>query len=164
MKKIGKILFQRIRKPNPPIVFPDPSEQSTMKKLTSLAQQSERILLVIRSVFPFQLFPDEIILDETKLSVHHKLFFFSKQRLSVEYEDVFNVSVEHSMFFATIKIEDRYFVQRPIIVTYLRKQDAILARRVIQGMILAKRAGVDLQSVKHIHELLEVVERIGKAR
>lgn len=117
----------------------------------------------IKAVFPFNFFPDEIIIDETKVSVYHRIFFFSKQIVSVDYKDILNVILDHSLFFATLELVGRFFAEQPISVKYLKKKDAILARRVIQGMIIAKKEGIDVSAI-NIGQLLDKVERVGQTR
>lgn len=139
------------------------AQQKASEELDSLATGSARIILDIKAVFPFNFFPDELIIDETKVSVHTKLFFYTKQVRSVVYSDIFNVVIHEGLFFAKLEIIDRYFSEQSIVIEFLKKKDAILARRIIQGMVIAKKEKIDLQALP-IKDLIEKLDRIGKSR
>jgi len=156
--------------PGNPIELSSSSNTSTTKKIRQTSDQlkdlvagSERILLDMKSVFPFDFFPDELIADESKVSIHTNYFFVSKEARSIQYTDIFNVIVSHGLFFANIEIVDRYYAQQPIVVKYLKKDDAILARRIIQGMIIAKKEEIDIGNLPK-ELLLKRLEEIGKSR
>lgn len=133
------------------------------KQLNHLAQESARVLLEIKTVFPFTLFPDILILDETKVSMHISYFFYTKEVRSIEYKDIFNVVIQQGLFFAKLEIIDRYFVQRPIILEYLKRNEAIHARRIIQGMVIAKKENIPIENVS-IEQLIPKLDRIGQTR
>lgn len=146
----GNVLFQQ-------------AQQRNLDKLDKLVYKSKSVILAIKSVWPFDFFPDEIVMDETKVSIIHRVFFFSNQIRSIEYKDILNVIVEHSIFFASLQIIDRYFQELPVVTRYLKKDEAILAKRVIQGMIIVIKEGIDVHALS-IGELLVRVEKVGKSR
>ena len=131
--------------------------------LNKLARGSARVILDIKAVFPFNFFPDEVIADEAKVSVHTNYFFYNKEVRSIEYKDIFNIAVQQGLFFATLEIVDRFFSQDPLIIPYLKKKDAIKARRILQGMIITKNEKIETQDLS-INELVDKLERIGKSR
>lgn len=139
------------------------TDDNPLVKMESLAQGSQRILLEIKSVFPFDLFPDEVIIDETKVSIHRNYFFYTGQIQSVELKDVFNVVVNHGLFFAKLELFDRYFAQQPISVEYLKKEDAIRARHIIQGLVIAKKENIDITALSE-DDLIAKLDRIGQSR
>ncbi|MDQ5900729.1 MAG: hypothetical protein QG600_307 [Patescibacteria group bacterium] len=149
----------------PSIIQPFQNSQNNNKnsKLDDLVAGSSRVILDIHSTFPFDFFPDDVILDETKVTIHSKYFFLTKEVRSVEYIDIFNVIVQQGVFFAKLELVDRFFAHQPIIINYLKKRDAMLARRLIQGMIIAQKHNVDIRGIP-VDELLKKLDRIGKSR
>lgn len=141
----------------------DYEETKETKKLDNLVTGSVRVLLDIRSIFPFDFFPDDLIIDEVKVSVFTKFFFWSKEVRSIEFKDIFNVSVQQGLFFAKLEIVDRYFSQQTIVVDFLTIKDAMKARRIIQGMIIAHKEDIDLQAIP-VKKLNRKLERIGRSR
>jgi hypothetical protein len=137
--------------------------EKVSKKLDRIADSSSRILYELRAVFPFNFFPDEIIIDETKVTIVSHMFFQSKETHSVMYQDIFNVVVDDSLFFATMIIADRFFSKVPTKVTYLKKAEALKAMRIILGMMVILKEKVNTQPLP-LEELREKAERIGEAR
>ena len=143
---------------------PHPSTYSkAARELDKLAKGSARIIFSAKTVFPFNFFPDELVVDETKVSLHTSYFFYTKQVRSIEYRDMFNVIINQSLFFANIEIIDRFFSKESIKVDFLWKKDAILARRIIQGMMIATKRNISIDKMP-LGELLEKLIRIGQTR
>ena len=158
MPKRSGVIYQELTE----ITDSDQKKQEASQKLTTLAKESGRILLDIKAVFPFNFFPDEVILDETKASIHTNFFFYSKEVRSIEYEDIYNVFIQQGLFFAKLEIVDRFFSQQRICVEYLKKAEAIRARRLIQGMMIVKKDNIDLSKLS-VEEVVAKLDRIGKS-
>jgi hypothetical protein len=178
MKKQHGVIYQReikkiitnpvkettreVAKENVPITNNNIGNKAS-RELDSLAKGSSRIILDIKSVFPFNFFPDEIIVDDSKVNIHIRYFFYSKEVRSVEFKDIFNIILQQGLFFAKLEIVDRLFTVQPLIITYLWKKDAIKARRIIQGMIIAKKQNIETQSLP-IADLVRKLEKIGQSK
>lgn len=121
--------------------------RKTSQQLDKLAKGSARVILDVKAVFPFNFFPDELIIDETKVSVLTNYFFFTRQVRSVEYKDIFNVVVNQGVIFAKLEIVDRFFSQESIVVPYMKKKDAIRARRIIQGLMMARKENINIRTL-----------------
>ena len=81
---------------------------------------------------------------------------------SIEYEDIYNVFIQQGLFFAKLEIVDRFFSQQRICVEYLKKAEAIRARRLIQGMMIVKKDNIDLSKLS-VEEVVAKLDRIGKS-
>jgi hypothetical protein len=136
---------------------------SSRYTLDSLTTKAQRKLFRIKSVFPFMLFPDELIIDESKINVVSKLFFASEDVRSVPINNIAAVSVETSIFFASLRIVDKFFRDEPLVVTYLHKDEAIRARRIIEGLLVIAEEKVDLTTFPP-DKIVELLEKIGTAR
>lgn len=140
----------------------------TQQELENLANKSEQILLRITNVFPFAFFPDELIIDELKVNIINRIFFFAEQLRSILIKDIVNVVVETGPFFATLVITDRTSSTESNVPTnivkvkYLKKNEATTARRIIQGLKISYEQKVDLASLG-VNELTGKLEEIGRA-
>ena len=134
----------------------------TENTLSNITRNSEITLLKIKTVFPFTLFPDTIIIYLYKLNIIKQDFFLTKRVNSINHEDIFNIKVESGPIFATLRIISRFFSGKPIVITYLKKSEALLAKRLINGLVIARRKGVSLRGIE-IGELLKNLEQLGKA-
>lgn len=132
------------------------------QKIRQLILRSGRILLRISTVFPFDLFPDVILIDENKIELTHNVFFESAQTYTIPLNQVFDVSVETSIFFATLVIVDKRYVNDPYRMSFLKKDDALRAKKIISGLIIGKEEGIDLRGL-NTSELTKVAEILGGA-
>ena len=53
--------------------------------------------------------------------------------------------------------------RQEIRIPYLRSNDAIRARNIIQGLIIAKKEGIDVSKLTH-KELVEKIEDLGNVK
>lgn len=157
--KLSTTIFQR--KEKSPVAQKVAGKET--KKLQSLGLQSDKVLFKVKAVFPFDFFPDELIVDETKVSVVTHTFFASAAIRSVGYDGIFNVITEHSLLFAKLKLTEVVYLDQPLEIDYLKKNDAMRARRIIQGMVMAKKEGIDTSKID-TETLLKKVEDLGRAR
>lgn len=133
-----------------------------LNKFDLLLTGSNKALLKMRSVFPFDLFPDEITVDPMKVNIVSREFFFSATTHTIHVKNILDVSVDCSPFFATLKIMYQGFGPNTVDVKYLKKREAQKARRIIQGLALAAREGVDFSKLD-TEELINKVESLGRA-
>lgn len=154
MKSKSTTIFSNINKS-----FQNGNNENTLESIT---RASEVILLKTKTVFPFTLFPDTIIIDLDKLNIIRKDFFLTRRVSSINHEDVFNIATESGPLFATLKITTRFFSGKPIVISYLKKSDAILTRRLVHGLIIARKKNIHLKDIE-IGLLLKQLEQLGSA-
>jgi hypothetical protein len=123
-----------------------PEVKAEMVKLEKLTEETESVIYEISSVFPFQLFPDRLILDKNKLTVVRKDLLI-KRIFPILIEDIMTVKVNRGPLFASIVLEARGYEMNPNPITFLKPEDASRAEKYILGLIKAKREGVDLSKL-----------------
>lgn len=123
------------------------------QKLQAMASGTDEVLLEISSVFPFQLFPDTVILDKNKVSIVHRALLF-KRIFPLLYTDIQTVRVNKSILFSALEFEVRGYDRNPRPVTHLDPLEAEKAERYILGLVNAKRERVDLSRVDGIKKTL----------
>lgn len=133
------------------------------QKLTELAGKADNVLLKVSTVFPFTFFVHDIIVDPYKVNVIFREFFWSEHIHSIMVKDILDVVVETSLFFATIKFVDQGYVENTINITYLKKEDALELRKVVQGLVIAHRQAVDL-SVLNPTNIKDKATELGKVK
>lgn len=131
------------------------------EKIIKLADASNASLFKSSTIFPFTFFPDTIIIDKTKITIIERLFFFNADIRSYAIEDVLNVEVAIGLLFSTLTCITRYDNKKAFSLRYLKKKDASFARKLIQGLIIAKREGVHLEEISG-KEIISYGEEIGK--
>ena len=120
---------------------------SPAKKLEKVAKMSGEVLLRVSAVFPFDLFPDEIVVDKNKISVIHRMFFSSEEIRSIPIDGIADVIVDSGPLFAAVRIVNTRFTHEPLVVQYLKKEDARKVQEVIQGLVLAQQKEIDLSRI-----------------
>lgn len=138
-------------------------EEIHIKKLDNLVDKSEKILLKICTVFPFDLFPNQLSIEPTQVNLLFREFFFDQNIHSVPMKNINEVEVQCSVFFASLSIVDNSYVKNTFAMDYLKKREAQLARRIIQGLLVATREGIDLSKF-HAAELRYKAESLGRAQ
>ncbi|MDO8610321.1 MAG: hypothetical protein Q7R95_07260 [bacterium] len=103
--------------------------------VAGLVKKSNRILASISShKFPFDFFPDTINVEEGRINVILRYFFLSSEVHSVDIKDISNVFINIAPFFAELIIVSKTFSKNEIKIKNLRKEEAIYARRIIEGL------------------------------
>jgi hypothetical protein len=129
------------------------------RKLDDLVQETSEVIYEIQSIFPFQLFPDRIIIDHNKITIIRKDLFF-KRVFPIDYSDILTVKVDRSLVFASIVFEVKRLDQNPRPITFLSPREATIAKKYITGILTAKKAGVDLSKLGSI-ETKKRLKKIG---
>ena len=128
--------------PNQPVI------ETQTRKMEVMAHKSEEVLVRARAVFPFAFFPDEISVDKNKVNIINRIFLWSEKIHSIPFEEIGDVIVETGPFFATIRILHlRGLPGGHSELNYLWKNEALHVRKVIQGLILARKDQIDLAPV-----------------
>ena len=139
-------------------------EEKNKEKFETLVDLSKRELLRIKTVFPFQFFPTEVSIDINKVNIIKQIFFATKRIHSVFIADITDVLAHSSIFFASLEIVDAGFTENSIIIPYLYKNDAYRARKIIQGLVIAKKQDIDLSKLENVHSLVTKIEELGGTR
>lgn len=142
------------------INFAKPLDENT-QKFEALVDKSHTVMLKIASVFPFDLFPDDVTIDVNQVNIIIREFFFSERRHSVYINNISDVFVDAGLFFGTLNIVDKGFVENTISIKYLWHRDAKKARRIIQGLVVAEKQGIDVCKIDDEH-LVDKIEELGK--
>jgi hypothetical protein len=123
-------------------------ETKQHEMVENIINKSNHVLLHIKAVFPFDLFPNELIIDLTKVTFIMKEFFGSGTMEAVYIKDIADVIVETGPAFSTLRIVDISFGANKHIIHYLKRSEAFKAREIIEGLITANKEGVDLTKLE----------------
>jgi hypothetical protein len=131
------------------------------RKLDNLITNSHKVLFKCSAVFPFDLFPDELSIESTQVNVKRKVFFLTAQSSSVPVKNISDVILSTSIFFSSIRVVDQYFAQNSIDVSFLKKDDALKVKKIIQGLVIAVKEDVDPSRITPNH-LVNRAEKLGE--
>jgi hypothetical protein len=138
-------------------------KKETSKNLVAeLVKKSNRILTSISTHrFPFDFFPNTINVEEGRVTVIIRSFFLSSQVHSVDIKDISNVFINMAPFFAQLVIYSKTFEANEVRIRYLWKNQAIYARRIIEGLRTFEDKQIDT-SIYSKHELILKLEELSK--
>ncbi len=165
---------------------PPQKDNSTEPDKTGVVEEKEiatttsRSLLRIRAHKPLRAFQDELTIDELKVNFIYRFFFGSEQVRSFLIKDIEAVRVETSPFFSAIKISVGPYKDLstgpitvpggtpqtqlgPMMIGFLRRNDAEQARRLIQGLIIMDQEKIDTSKTE-VSAVVAKAEELGRAR
>jgi hypothetical protein len=112
--------------------------------VAGLVRKSNRILASIRThKFPLDFFPDTITLEEGRINVIVRNFFFSSQVYSVDLKNIANVIINTAPLFAQLVVVSKTFTENEIHINNLWINDAIYVRRLIEGLRVLDSKQID---------------------
>lgn len=131
--------------------------------VAGLVKKSNRILASITSIFPFDFFPNTINIEEDRITIIKRNFFFSSQVHSLDIEDISNIFVNIAPFFAQLVIVSQTFAVNEVRIKYLRKKEAVLVRRIIEGLRIFKNNKIDTSTYTK-KELIAKLEELSTTK
>lgn len=130
-------------------------KEAEKESVEQLIKSSNRCIISISSAFPYNLFPDTINIEEGRITFIFRQFL-SSQSHSLDIRDISNVFIESSLFYATLQIVSKTFVQNDIKIKNLNKKEAVNARMVIEGL----RALILHDINTSVYEVDELISKI----
>ena len=127
-----------------------------------MVNNSNRILMRATSVFPWDLFPSSIIVEETRVTIIHRQLF-SSQVHSIDIKNISNIFVDTSILFAQLTIVSDTFSQNKIIINRLWKKEAIFIRRIIEGLRMFEKNNINTTNFSRV-ELLSKLKELSETK
>ena len=136
-------------------------KKDKMRKLTKIVERSNEVLATATAVFPFDLFPDTVSLDRTKVTITKRSFFWSAEVLSIRIEDILNVTTGVGPFFGSLTITSRVIsTVDQFKINYFWRKDAIHLKHVIQGYVIAHHNNIEISHLSK-GEMIETLSALG---
>jgi hypothetical protein len=129
------------------LVIVEKDKSINKSQVANLVKKSNRILATISTHrFPFDFFPDTLNIEEGRITIINRSFFLSSQIHSVDIKDISNILINTAPFFAQLVIVSKTFTRNEIRIRYLRKNEAVYARRIIEGLRVFQNKQIDTSS------------------
>lgn len=138
----------------------DKRERLDDRTVAGLVKRSNRILVSISSHrFPFDFFPNILNVEDGRITVINR-HLFSSEVHSIDIKDISNIFINTVVFFSQLTIISKTFEQNEIKVSNLKINDAIFARRIIEGLRVFIRKEIDT-SVYSKKELVDKLKELS---
>jgi hypothetical protein len=113
------------------------------KNIANLVKKSNRILVSISShALPFDFFPDTINIEEGRITIINR-HLLSSEVHSVDIKDISNIFINTTIFFSQLVIISKTFEENEIKIRNLRNKEAVLVRRIIEGLRTFENKKID---------------------
>lgn len=109
------------------------TQQNSERIFNNMVDKSNQEIFKISTVFPFKLFPTEIIVDEVKVTIIQHYFLY-RHYFPVLIKDIKTITVGHGIFFASLKFEIQGYEQNPGPIDTLPKSQAMRAHQILVGL------------------------------
>lgn len=140
-----------------------PAGIPNIEELKKVVAHSHEVIARADTALPI-LFPHEIILDRTKITIVKRNFFWSTDVISIRIEDVLNVSGSVGPLFGSVTIASRVMstVDHFEVANFWRR-DAAMLTRIIEGYLIARQNGVETDHLS-CEELAKTLYDLGPGR
>lgn len=158
MRKIPQLTDQALQQEgkNEQTINEATKKEEDKQIVSDLIKKSNRRIISISSLFPWDLFPNTIEVEESRVTIIFRQFLAS-QTHSVDIKDISNVFIQSSPFFATLQIVSRTFAQNDITIGHLNAANADRVQMVIEGLRTFTEHSIDTSNYE-ISELIEKIE------
>ena len=129
--------------------------------LDEIARESHEELARFKAVWPFDLFPDEIIINKSNVTIIRHFFFFVEEKIICHFDDLINTHLNIGPFFGSIGILSKYFTDGREDVQWFSRRDAERLHAILQGLLIARKEGVSLRQLPK-ETIIEKLYAIGK--
>ncbi len=133
--------------------------EKNRQAVQDMVSNSNRILLRVSSVFPWDLFPTTVVVEETRITIIHRQLF-SSQIHSVDIKNISNIFIDTGILFAQLTIVSNTFAENQIVVDRLWKKNAIFMRRIIEGLRMFISHDIDTTNYT-IEELISKLKELS---
>jgi hypothetical protein len=131
-------------------------KEEDIQMVSDLVKMSNRSIISISSLFPWDLFPSTIDVEESRVTFKSNQFL-SNQSHSVDIKDISNIFIESSPFFSTLQVVSRTFIQNDIKIGYLNKTKAKKVQGIIEGLRTFAEHNINTSDYE-IDELIKKIE------
>jgi hypothetical protein len=144
-------------------------KEANRQRFETITARQDIELFQAKSVFPFTLFPDTLIIDTTKVSIEKKQLFATEYITTIPLKDLSDVNVQTAIFLASITIKYMPQAASPgmnqavdVRIPNLKRADAIKAKNILKGALVAKAEEIDIAKLSP-DEIDKVLHKFGES-
>lgn len=136
--------------------------ESDRRSISDMVQNSNEILMSISTIFPFKLFPTTINIEATRVTIITRQLL-SSQVHSIDIKDISSVFIATSFIFASLTIISKTYAQKEFVIDNLRKKEAIMIRRIIEGLRMFEKKDINTTNFSR-EELLNKLAELSATK
>jgi hypothetical protein len=133
----------------------------TPSTIDEVSHASARVIYTISSIFPLDITPDHLVIDENKVTIELRQPLGVQETHTLLIDDIQDVDLDEEVLYGTLRLMPKATGADWISISNLKKAEASIARDVIAGLMLAKEHEVDLAAIPN-DQLCNQVIACGK--
>lgn len=155
--------FHRTRSPKKEVdeKIQDAVKENEEEQLDESIQKVKNVLFCSKTIFPLDLFPDEIVIDLERITIKKRSFFMSAEIKVYDITDVADCVVDLGPVSSTVRLILSHTREPQVTVRHISSHDALEMRRIIYGIKKAKKEHIDLIKINQ-DVLPEKINELGK--
>lgn len=139
--------------PDEPVVVVASGNDSSVKEVRPLSEASKE-LLRISSFWPFDLFPDEVIIEEKRVIINQRDFFLAHNVRTFLVNEITICQVNRAILFSSLTIND-------ITISWLKAEDAQKAKQLIDGLYMREKGVIEVKEEDPLTQA-DILEKVGE--
>lgn len=128
-------------------------------KLEQLVEKSHNVLFSTTAIFPLQLIPDRISIDQTKVTLEIRNILHTENIQTLPLKEIAEVEIVYVLFFGTVIIKTPS--NKKYMIPFLRIPDAVRIKQIVTGLLIAHKEQIKLEELSSEGLAGKLVE-IGK--
>jgi hypothetical protein len=144
-----------------PVTKPPTTASQDIIQLSELTNRAHDNLFESKPMLVFVLNASVISIDRQKVTVVHRSLFKTRHTTSIQIGDIINVQASIGVMYGSLMITSKHFLNNVQNAHHLSRGDVIRARRLLQGLIIAYQAKVDITKID-TEQLLRLLTDLGQ--
>ncbi len=108
----------------------------TNAKKEEKVNEDPEIVLKIKSVFPFELFPDELIIKKDRVTLINRTLPGTNMVRDMHVHDIAQAEADCGPIFGHLHVYSKLRTEVPLLIERLKRKDALAAREIIESLIV----------------------------
>jgi hypothetical protein len=96
------------------------------------------IILIIKSIFPFELFPDELIIRKERVTLINRTLPRVTMVRDMHMHDIAQAEADCGPVFGHLHVYPKLRTEEPLLIERVKRKDVLKAREIIESFIVRK--------------------------
>ena len=131
-------MFESLTPEKAKIIENQAVEEFLSGKTTNIRNKNDSpdIVFKVKSVFPLELFPDELIIKKDRVTLINRIMPGSNMIRDMHMHDVAQAEADCGPIFGHLHVYPKLRTEEPLLIERLRRKDALAAREIIESLLV----------------------------
>lgn len=109
---------------------------TTIPKPIQETYEDPEIIYIVKSVFPFELFPDELIIKRDRVTLITKTMPGTRRVIDMHVQDIAQSEAACGPIFGHLHVYSKLRTEESLLIERIKRKDAFKAREIIESLIV----------------------------